>query len=166
MTVRYLTDGDDPAAVSEIYERSWKHAYKGIIPQAFLDGIPRGKWAKHLKNASMRHFVAEENGVLIGTASVCASRWEDFKGYGELVSIYFLPEYTGKGHGSKLLERCIAELGSMGFERVMLWVLEDNLSARAFYERRGFICTETFLADEIGGKPLREAAYVRGIGGV
>lgn len=43
MTVRYITDKDDPTEISDIYEQSWRFAYRDIIPQDFLDSIPRGE---------------------------------------------------------------------------------------------------------------------------
>jgi GNAT superfamily N-acetyltransferase len=66
----------------------------------------------------------------------------------------------GKGYGRALLERCIGELEKQGFGRIILWVLEENLSARRFYERNGFVCTGEYIEDNIGGKPLREVLYV------
>ena len=42
MEIRYLTPEDDPLAVSNIYESSWKYAYRGIVPQSYLDSIPAG----------------------------------------------------------------------------------------------------------------------------
>lgn len=33
MEIRYINDKDDRIAISDIYEESWKHTYKGIIPQ-------------------------------------------------------------------------------------------------------------------------------------
>ena len=41
MEIRLLRDSDDRVAVSRIYEESWKFAYKGIVPQAYLDSIRR-----------------------------------------------------------------------------------------------------------------------------
>lgn len=162
MNIRYITDKDDPCEISGIYEQSWKFAYKGIIPQSFLDSIPHGKWVSHLGKDSMHHLVIDEDGWLTGTASFCASRWEQFAGYGELVSIYLLPEYMGKGRGAALMAEALKGLSDAGFDRVMLWVLEDNHRARRFYEKQGFICAEVFLENEIGGKLLREVAYVHG----
>lgn len=157
--IRQLTEKDDPLQISNIYEQSWKHAYKGIIPQQFLDSIPSGRWVKSLDTPGRTHFAAELDGKLIGTASICPSRWEKHKDCGEIVSIYFLPEYIGKGFGGALFDRCVSELTKQGFERVILWVLEENLAARRFYERNGFVCTGEYREDSIGGKPLREVLY-------
>ena len=46
MEIRLMNDRDDRDAISQIYEESWKFAYKGLIPQDYLDGIPKGNWAK------------------------------------------------------------------------------------------------------------------------
>ena len=45
MKIRYITPEDNTFKISTIYEKSWKYAYRNIIPQDFLDGIPAGKWA-------------------------------------------------------------------------------------------------------------------------
>ena len=46
MEIRLLRDSDGRVAVSRIYEESWKFAYKGIVPQAYLDSIPAGRWGR------------------------------------------------------------------------------------------------------------------------
>ena len=48
----------------------------------------------------------------------------------------------------------------MGFRRILLWVLEENMRARRFYENNGFVCTEVFRNDNIGGRALREVMYL------
>lgn len=159
MQIRYLEQSDDLNEISRIYVQSWRYAYKGIIPQDYLDSIQDGRWVKSLSAEGRTHFVCESDGIPSGTASVCASRWEQHKKCGEIVSIYFLPEYIGKGFGKPLLQRCVSELEQRGFERVILWVLEDNLAARRFYEKNGFVCSGEYREDNIGGKPLREVLY-------
>ena len=160
MEIRYVAQSDDPLEISNIYESSWKYAYKNIIPQDYLDSIPKGHWADNINQESRNNLVVIEDGVIIGTASFCKSRWEEYSDYGEIVSIYFLPEYIGKGYGSLLLKRCVEELQQRGFDKMLLWVLEDNCRARSFYEKNGFLCAEVFLEDNIGGKDLREAHYL------
>ncbi len=159
MEIRYINQEDDLFEISNIYESSWKFAYKDIIPQSYLDSIPKGRWAKSITREGMNNLILIEDGIVIGTASFCQSRWEQFNDYGEIVSIYFLPDCMGKGYGSHLLERCIAELNSLGYDKLLLWVLEDNMRARKFYEKNGFVCTDEYLNDNIGGKELREIMY-------
>lgn len=110
MEIRYITKDDNPLEISKIYESSWKYAYKDIIPQNYLDSIPTGRWADSINKISMNNLVLIEHGRMIGTASFCKSRWEKYSEYGEIVSIYFLPDYIGKGYGRLLLDKCIEEL--------------------------------------------------------
>ena len=42
MEIRYHSESDDRKEISRIYEESWKYAYRGIIPQEYLDAIPEG----------------------------------------------------------------------------------------------------------------------------
>ncbi|MBD5464483.1 MAG: GNAT family N-acetyltransferase [Lachnospiraceae bacterium] len=159
MEIRYINQNDNPLEISNIYESSWKYAYKDIIPQEYLDSIPTGRWANSINKVGMNNLILIENGMIIGTASFCKSRWETYNDYGEIVSIYFLPDYIGKGYGRLLLNKCIDELKQCGFSKVLLWVLEDNHRARKFYEKSGFICSEIFMNDNIGGKDVREVLY-------
>lgn len=58
-----------------------------------------------------------------------------------------------------LLQAAVSELKKLGFEDVFLWVLEENVRARRFYERFGFLETSDYLGNRIGGKDLREIRY-------
>ncbi len=159
MIIRYLQQEDNLLEISNIYESSWKYAYEDIIPPDYLNSIPKGRWANNVTKTGLHTLVLIENGITIGTASFCKSRWEKFSEYGEIVSIYFLPDYIGKGYGNHLLKKCIEELSSLGFTKLLLWVLEDNGSARRFYEKNGFCCSNEYITDNIGGKELREIMY-------
>ena len=160
MEVRYIVSTDDRMAISKIYEKSWKFAYKDIIPQDYLDSIPEGSWVSNLDNQGRNTLVCVDNGKLVGTSSFCKSRFEQFQGWGEIISIYLLPDYIGKGYGKLLMETALSELKKQGYENVFLWVLEENIRARKFYEQFGFLPTDDFLDANIGGKDLREVRYV------
>ena len=184
MEIRPLRETDSRLEVSRIYEESWKFAYQGIVPQSYLDGIPAGRWADVLDRAGWDTLVLTEGGKLAGTSSVCPSRWPGWPGFGEVASLYLLPEYMGRGYGLNrlilfyntsssrdaydsvadvLLEAAGETLAGQGFRDVLLWVLEDNRRARRFYERAGFAFHGDAMEDVIGGKPLREVLYLRHI---
>ncbi len=160
MELRYMIPADDRMMISKVYEESWKSAYKGIIPQDYLDSIPQGSWAPNIDNPSWTTLVCTDNGKIVGTSSFCESRLEQFQGWGEIISIYLLPNYIGKGYGKMLMEATLSELKTQGYENVFLWVLEDNMRAKGFYEHYGFLPTDNFLENPIGGKSLREVRYV------
>lgn len=159
MEIRYINQSDDPSEISNIYENSWKYAYRDMIPQEYLNSIPAGHWARSIHTVGMNTLILMENGMMIGTASFCQSRMEEYSDYGEIVSIYLMPDYMGKGYGTLLLGKCMDELKRCGFDKILLWVLEENHRARRFYEKNGLICTKIFKEDTIGGKKLREVLY-------
>lgn len=161
MEIRLLRETDSRLEVSRIYEESWKAAYRGIVPQAYLDGIPAGLWAANRDQGGRRSLVLEERGRLIGTACVGPSRWRDYPDFGEVVSLYLLPEHMGRGYGGPLLEAAVETLGERGFRDALLWVLEENRRARRFYEKHGFRPAGDVMEQEIGGKRLREVLYLR-----
>lgn len=159
MTIRPFAEYEDPLALSLVYEESWKHAYKGIIPQDYLDSIPRGRWAGSPDKAGRHTLVVTEGDCIVGTSCCCRSRLEDMNDWGEIISIYLLPEYMGKGYGRALMTAAINLLRGMGFENIFLWVLEENHNARGFYEKMGFEPSGRYLDDNIGGRALREMQY-------
>jgi ribosomal protein S18 acetylase RimI-like enzyme len=160
MKIRKITPDDDFDAISRVYARSWKAAYKGIVPQDYLDGLPENKWSQMLKKSVWTSLVLIEEGEIIGTSMVCLGRDEAMADWGEIVSIYLLPEYFGRGYGKPLLDSAIAELKGMGYKFIYLWVLEDNKRARAFYEKNGFTASPDRHVDNIGGKDLVEIRYI------
>lgn len=160
MEIRFINQTDDKMAISRIYEESWKFAYKNIIPSAYLESIPEGHWVNSLDKPERFNLIMLDSNKIIGISSFCKSRFEDMENYGEIISIYFLPEYMGKGCGKFLLQATVDELVKMGFRDIFLWVLEDNTRARRFYEGFGFTPSGKYLNDNIGGKELREIQYV------
>ena len=160
MEIRYITPTDDKMTISRIYEESRKYAYKGIIPQDYLESLPEGRWVANLENSNGGTLVCVDNGRIVGTSSFCESRFSQFSGWAEIISIYLLPDYMGRGFGKALFDSVIVELKKMGYRNIFLWVLEENLRARKFYEKEGFIMTDAYLDDNIGGKNVCEIRYI------
>lgn len=163
MEIRQIRQEDDRMAISHIYEESWKFAYRNIVPQSYLDSIPVGAWASCLDQEGVHTLVMVEEGAFVGTSSFGRSRFAEFKEFGEIISIYLLPEYIGKGYGGPLLDAVVDKLGKLGFRDVFLRVLEENTRARRFYEKAGFFPSGVWWDDTIGGKELRELQYCRNI---
>ena len=160
MEIRYINDNDERKAISRIFEESWRHAYKGIIPQDYLDGIQEGRWTPLIDIPGWKTMVCIEDGEYIGTSTFSRSRFENYPDDGEIISIYLLPAYMHKGYGRRLFEAVMNELHKEGYREVFLWVLEENSAARKFYETCGFVCSGDITDTVIGGRQLREVRYV------
>lgn len=82
--------------------------------------------------------------------------------YGEIWGIYLLPSYWNKGFGTILMNWGINELSDRGYKGASLWVLEENLNARAFYEKLGFTCDGVIKEIRLG-TILKEVRYIKHI---
>ena len=142
MEIRPIAPQDDRMAISRVYETSWRHAYRGVIPQDYLDGIPRGRWSTAIDAPGRETLLLLDGESIVGVCSFGASRLARLAGWGEIISIYLLPESMGKGFGTRLFRAALSALERQGYRDVFLWVLEENRVARRFYERMGFAPVE------------------------
>ncbi len=161
MQVRRATADDDFAAIAEIYARSWQAAYRGIVPQEYLDGLTGERWGWLSAERAGGTLVLMDGGRYVGTSFVCASRDPAMAGWGEIVSLYLLPEYWGSGGGAPLFAAAVDALGEIGFADIYLSVLRDNARARRFYEKNGFAATGDTASITIAGAMLEEVRYAR-----
>jgi GNAT superfamily N-acetyltransferase len=136
---------EDARPVAEVHVASWRHAYRGVLPDEYLDRLSvddrAAMWLGAFADTDPKSgaFVAEESGRVVGFSSFGPSRDEDAPdGTGEVPAIYVEPSVMGKGVGRELLEEATAELRLAGFTRATLWVLEANERARRFYENEGW----------------------------
>lgn len=59
----------------------------------------------------------------------------------EICELYVEPFFKGNGIGKELIQQVILEARTSKKNKIFLWVIEDNLSARKFYENNGFIAS-------------------------
>ena len=126
--------------IAIIHTAAWKAAYKGIIPQKFLDDISINGWQKswhfQLKKEA-KVLLIKVNFKPMGFAQICKNSGHDSE-IGEINSIYIHPNVWRHGLGSKLCTATLNELKILGYQKAMLWVLSQNVNARQFYEAFGF----------------------------
>lgn len=170
LTVRAMAEAD-VAAVSVIRVTGWKAAYVGIIPQSHLDGMTveedtqqRRQHFKRPKADTADLVAVDTHGRVVGWAC-----FGPFRGIGtseatgELYALYVLPSLIGAGIGRTLLEAVHAHAHTHGFDLMRLWVLNENLTARRFCERSGYVADGAFQADDYDGVSVSEARYHRAL---
>ncbi len=64
----------------------------------------------------------------------------------ELVKLYIMPEYRGKGYGKQLIEQCFMTAREFGFRQVYLETMPELKNAMGLYEQCGF----TYLEGPMG----------------
>jgi GNAT superfamily N-acetyltransferase len=160
----------DARAIAVVHVRSWQAAYRGLLPQDYLDGLDPGqrvpRWAAMLGQADWpRHavLVAEEAGEVVGFARISPVRDEDLDpaAVGEVTAIYLLPRVWGAGLGRELMGTARAGLREAGFREAALWVLDTNERARRFYQADGWQPDGAAKVEELAGATLSELRYRR-----
>ena len=141
--IRLLTPQDDLPAVAQLYADSWKCAYAGILPGRFLEKLAPERWLSVLRAEPDTSLAAFEDGRIVGTAMLSYQR-------SEIVSLYLLPQETGRGIGAQLLAYALNALKENGCEQALVWVHAANRRAISFYQREGFRATGQKMQESYG----------------
>lgn len=158
---------DDAPALAEVHVRSWQWAYRGQLPDEFLDGMSetlerriayRRNYLEHLPPEE-RWWVAEQAGKVVGFAVTAPSDEDAAPGTAEVGLIYLLQEAAGKGIGRALFAHAVEDLRARGYQQAILWVLETNTRARRFYEAAGWRPDGGRKTEERPGAVLHEIRY-------
>ncbi len=144
MTVETLTfrlaQPSDAADLAIIHEEAWRLAYQGIIPHLALDRMiaKRGPrwWKSYIERGNevcLLVFGAAPRGY--ATYGLARGSWP--YPMGEIYELYITPIYQGLGFGRRLFADVKVRLGRRGLKRLVVWALEDNENACAFYAALG-----------------------------
>ena len=164
--LRFRTAGPgDARAVAALHTDSWQRHYRGAFSDAFLDGGVRGfhldLWTGRLAapGPGDRTILAEvtQAGGGVTLAGMAHTVLDDNPTWGALLDNLHV-SYGRKrgGVGTRLLsltaQAVVADRPGSG---LYLWVLEQNASARAFYDARGGTCVESRPVAAPGGDQTR-----------
>ncbi|WP_377269140.1 GNAT family N-acetyltransferase [Peterkaempfera sp. SMS 1(5)a] len=165
------TRPEDMAEVLRVRTAGWRAAYRGIVPPAYLGAMDVGPEAltralRHFRERpGDRHHLVAVRGGRVAAFAVCGAARpalplpaEDERP-GELYALYAHPEVWSTGVGALLLGEARRRLTADGYPSMVLWVLEENARARAFYERHGLRPTGSRTLLRLGGARLPELQY-------
>lgn len=117
MTTIRLATVDDVDTVGEVHVRAWQSAYRGLMPDDYLDGLrpqdPAERWREHLEGPPSDGllFVLDEQGV-VGFGSIGPAHDADLSaGTGQLYAINLDPALWGRGLGRGFLDELTDRLG-------------------------------------------------------
>ena len=143
-TVRPATP-DDAEAIECVRIATWKACYRGIVPDAYLDELSvQSSRVDRLRKGIDR---ADAGGSVVAVAESriigmgFAGPPEDDQlpeGTGEVLAVYVLSDWQGRGVGRALLERLTSDLRAHGYRSAILWTLRDRRATRRFYEANGW----------------------------
>lgn len=157
-----LANTEDASIIADVHAKSWSFAYNGIVPEEIIDRFNarwQMIWDKMLVNNVNSHYVVIIDGTVIGFLTIAVSRDDDIKdSFYEIIGLYLAPDYIGAGNGKQTMEWIKNEIKNRGYDKISLWVLEENDRARRFYEKSGFIVDGKYKPS--GLADAREVRYI------
>lgn len=138
--IRLAVPEDIPAAL-DMKLQAWEEAYGDLRPASFFAHARASLeqqadwWVRGLAQGAELWIAANRNGDIVGIAGGGPAAEDDADtGTGiELQLLYVLASEYGTGLARRLLATVL------GDRDAVLWVLEPNARARAFYAKHGFV---------------------------
>jgi GNAT superfamily N-acetyltransferase len=157
---------NDFEGIAKVRVDTWRVAYKGIVPDDFLESLSyqqiAERWKKIFwedKRPGVAIFVAEnEQKEIVGIAVCGPEQSQDPVYRGEIYILYVLPHYQRQGIGHALVAACVQHLVQQSaVETMLIWAAAES-PYRRFYESIGGKLVRE-KSKEIGGKMIPEVGY-------
>jgi ribosomal protein S18 acetylase RimI-like enzyme len=138
---------EDNKVLAYIQTESWKAAFNKILSEEDLleyTNVHRVEemYARVLNNDRLNGAILTVDGEPHCMAFWGAYRGDDFPDCAELICIHSLCKNWNKGYGSIMMKHIFNELRDSQYTEMLLWVFEENIRARKFYEKHGFVLTD------------------------
>ncbi len=157
--------GADALVVAALHATSWRSAYRGILPDHYLDEHADADrstvWLERLRapDASRFGVVAQQGEMAVGFVYVVANADPT---WGTLIdNLHVSAPARSAGLGARLLAAAASGIDARAWDRrVHLWVYDANVRARAFYARMRGREVETIMKatpDGVAAKSWRVA---------
>jgi GNAT superfamily N-acetyltransferase len=156
----------DADAVARVHVLTWQNAYRGLLPDAYLDALRPEERARRYTfggadPSAPRTLVALVGAELVGFATVCVAREEGAPA--ELSALHVQPSQWGQGIGAALIAAARARLVREGCRAARLWLLEGNARAERFYRIDGWVPEGTRREEVVWGAAVVEIGFRRAL---
>ena len=153
----------DAPRIAELQLASWRVTYTAELSAAFLARQTTEAWTEHWRGriANGENLIlAEDATALVGfvacgparVRSVSTLEWQ-------IYNIHVAPGRHGEGIGGMLFQATAALGRSRGARQLMVWVVETNHNARAFYEALRMRCDGAAQENHKYEEVLHEVRY-------
>jgi GNAT superfamily N-acetyltransferase len=155
----------DSRRIAALHVASWRSAYRGSLPDAYLDGEAAAErlrhWDRRLASCDRGRcgvILAERENDLAGF--VCALLDEEPEWGACVDNLHVRPDLRGLGLGRRLLREAAAWVRAQQPDWPLhLWVFEANQAARRFYESAGGRVAERAVKPLPGGVSVASLRY-------
>ena len=141
---------------SLVHWQTWREAYDDLLPADFQETMTLEKCRFFSQKYPENTLIAMDGKKVVGFISYGNYRDETIQA-GEIIALYVLKDYYGKGVSKQLMHAAFVALGQ--FSEIYLWVLKDNKRAIAFYQKMVFTIDGPEKILELG-KPVKELRMV------
>ena len=142
---------------SRVHWQTWREAYDDLLPAEFQETMTLERCRFFSQKYPENTLIAIDDMKVVGFISYGNYRDETLQA-GEIIALYVLKDYYGKGIAQKLMKEALSTLEQ--FSEIFLWVLNENKRAIAFYQKMGFTFDGQEKILELG-KPITEIRMVR-----
>lgn len=157
----------DAQLIAGMHAQSWASAYRGILPDDFLDREMTAERATHwstrfdeLAAGAGEVLIAMQDDRAIGFVCLVTP---DENGSVLVDNLHALPGVKGSGLGTVMLSAAAQWARDRGATSMHLYVLEPNIAATGFYESRGWRLAGR-EDDTMGGIDIIALRYVLPVG--
>ena len=145
--IKVTPESEEFFQISATLATCWRFAYKGIVDDAYLSSLQDDHWVEFLKKGLSDRFIdcviVKKDRQVVGVSIFGRSITDAYPKDGEIISLYVLPAFMGKGLGHTLLEMAEKGLKEKNYTHSLICVFCDNESTIAFYEAHGFETVST-----------------------
>jgi len=169
-TVR-TAQASDAEVMGQIHVRAWRAAYRGVMPDEYLDNLSdlqrAQMWAEAIQSDAdalpRRHLsvVLWDSAVVGFAAAGVESGADEQHPTGQLYAINLDPAHWGQGLGRTLLRAVTQELRDDGYQDAVLWVVPTNTRAIGLYESERWHADGATQVQDVLGAIVEEARFRR-----
>jgi len=155
---------DDAPAIAKVHVETWRSAFTGIIPQAYLDSMTVQNrtfvWVRLLEGqgpAAITLVSEDHDRRVIGFVSGGPLRHRDGRYQAEISSLYVLASHQRGNHGRRLFLAASDRLARSGLQGLFAWTLADGPALGFYKDLGGEVVAETVR--DFAGTPLKELGF-------
>lgn len=143
----------DAEALATLHVTCWRETYRGLLPDAFLDGMSADVYARRWRRALTCPAPGEATLALAGPSGLTgyASGGPSRQGGWEVATLYLLRIAQRQGGGRRLISALAHVFADHGGGPLTISALRDNVAARTFYARLGGVAQPPRLTPGPGG---------------
>ena len=157
----------DLRSVAEVQSKAIIAAFPTVLPPGVFDAEVVAPDKLEIEYQSLfidlgsdgEILVASSDAQIVGICTYGSGTEPTMPGVGYVQRVYVDPDWWNMGIASALVDRALESLRGRGFKQAALQVLENNLKARAFYEKRGWRYDRLVRVKVVGN----EARYTKSL---